>query len=285
MQQVKLVIVCRFNQARSIVVAAMLRKFFPDLQITTCGVEGEDGKPIPIISADLCESWGLKEYDRISRSLSALEECSSQDLILAADDWVYEQIRLHFPHLSTSNLLSYAADAQLAPMDPTGLDPRDFSEEIAKACVLSLRWLEDVLNLPSSDIEAHVFHSQKSLDEFMKNPTLHVSGVRTFIDTDFAYPDIHLWKRLFVNVLSFHPRLLHDVEVIRTHSDSPTLLVSRFELDVPSQLFMTVQWRQFLHSIASEKPIALICRNFAHGPRSVTGALLTMNAATTVLHA
>jgi protein-tyrosine-phosphatase len=277
----KIIIVCRFNQARSIAIAAMLRQLFPQLQIATCGIEGEDNK---LITADLCESWGLKEYDRVSRSLSFLEQANSEDFILAADDWVFDQVRRNFPHLSTMNLVTFADDHRLVPSDPTGMDPTDFSNEIAKACLLSMRWMNQILALPIPNIHAHIFNSQEGFNQFKQDPSRYAPGVQTFIDTEFAYPDLHSWNGSAIKAIAFHPRQLQVLTSSRSSEPEPRVFVSRFELDFPARFLLSIQWREFLYGISDAGPVALICKNFLAGPRSVISALQAINSVSTTFH-
>lgn len=69
----KVLVVCRYNQARSIVIGAMIRKLFPQIDVVTAGIEAPHGKGIPGSTEALCREWNLPQFDRISIAIEKLE--------------------------------------------------------------------------------------------------------------------------------------------------------------------------------------------------------------------
>ena len=62
----RVIVVCKYNQARSITAAAALRRFFPDLEIITAGIQANPLAPIPSSILEILDQWGITEYDERS---------------------------------------------------------------------------------------------------------------------------------------------------------------------------------------------------------------------------
>jgi protein-tyrosine-phosphatase len=86
----RVIVVCKYNQARSITAAAALRRFFPDLEIITAGIQANPLAPIPSSILEILDQWGVTEYDERSTPVVNLKNVNPSDLILCADTEVKE---------------------------------------------------------------------------------------------------------------------------------------------------------------------------------------------------
>lgn len=253
----KVLIVCRFNQARSILIGALLRKLFPELEVHTAGIEAPDGSPIPAVTSEICYRWQILDFDRLSKSIESFNYNEDWDAVLAADQLVFERLQNSPFALKVSNLLDFADFQESMPRDPTNLVLEDFATELAKAALLSARWAEKVLGYENSRISGILYSSPEGLLNYLEE----FKGLRDnvlLIDTEIQYPNFDLWKSLELPIELFNPRRLESInEKTYTFSGIGTL-VSQYEIDVPEMIYVSKSWRSFLLSQAKNKHVILV---------------------------
>ena len=81
----RIIVVCKYNQARSITAAAALRRFFPKLEILSAGIQANPLVSIPSSILQILDQWDLNEYDVRSTQLVNLPSLTHEDLVLCAD--------------------------------------------------------------------------------------------------------------------------------------------------------------------------------------------------------
>jgi protein-tyrosine-phosphatase len=281
MQPIEVLVVCRYNQARSIVVGALLRKLFPQLLVTTAGIEAPDGSSIPTISMDLCERWGLQSYDRVSKDLSRFSDTTSFKHILAADEFVYNHLKDTATEIPIGLLTSYSPDDLLVPIDPTGLDSIGFYREIAKASISATRWAADLLDLPHTAIQSLLFLTQNSLFKGVNDGDTLFANSSLLVDTEFSYPDPSVWKNAGIETVLFNPRDLDSIDLEKITSTDRCVLVSRFEVDLPERILLSLQWSELLSSLSRERKISLVSRLFGPRERQYLGILGVLHSQNT----
>ena len=118
----RIVTVCRMNQARSPFAQAVLERNFPEDQISSTGVTAIDGTPILDAVVEIAKNWRIPITQSVSKSLSkASADIQSADLIITAEDLQSDVIR----NLGYQGVLrSYeeiVEDKDFVPIDPVGL--------------------------------------------------------------------------------------------------------------------------------------------------------------------
>ena len=260
MQEVSVLVVCRHNQARSIVIGALLRELFPGRRVLTSGVDANTGARIPDSTSALCENWGLVEFDRTSSALEQFEDLDQDCKVLAADDAIRDSLIELLPQLKAQSLYDYCESKELRPIDPKYLDYDEFCLEIAKAIIPSLRWADEVLSLRRSPITSTLFQDEAHiLSEIgLRQLAMHQNSL--LIDTNLAFPNWQLWEKLGYEIIEFNPRHLANMDISSTFQrvKGTATLVSKYEVDFPERMFLSKSWRNFLYKVSEVRKVHLV---------------------------
>jgi protein-tyrosine-phosphatase len=90
----RIVTVCKMNQARSPFAQAVLERNFPDDEISSTGVTAFDGAQVLDLVVATAKNWGVPITQSASRSLSeATDDVMQADLIIAAENTHRDAIR------------------------------------------------------------------------------------------------------------------------------------------------------------------------------------------------
>lgn len=279
MQNINWAICCRFNQARSIVAAAMLRKHFPDIQVTSFGIEAIDRQPIPKSVAEIAQLWNLAEYDRTSKKFDNNWFRSNQCDILAADNFVKEVLTNTTYSTRISSMTEFETSDNLLPIDPTGLNRTDLAKELAKVLLVTMRWASKQLSNEARIISLYYSNGN---DHYIELELEKYPEDSVFIDVNFNNPlkfvttgEIELERFNLRDLASFN---------LRNETLKHVILSSKFETDSPESVFTSVEWRNFVMRIAGDRPTHLVSsfgsQEIAHSP---TPLLSLLNSDSTIL--
>ena len=75
-------VVCRHNQARSVMAAAALPRYFPNVEVASAGIAALEGQRIPQSILNLADAWGLEVQDVVSHALQ-----DAQERLLDVNHW------------------------------------------------------------------------------------------------------------------------------------------------------------------------------------------------------
>ena len=248
-------VVCRLNQARSIVASGALRQLFPDLEFFSSGIQAQSGKPIPQIITEIAHRWSVEEIDHFSMQFGEREEIRSGDLILAADSQIFEYLS-NFPLPGKLvDVSTYSLSEFLSPEDPVNMSFESTQFELAKMILASSRAVELNMDVNSgSQISALL-----SLDS--ENQLLHQLGKgdqkRIIIDMQLSIPDPIFWNSNGFKVIQFNHRQIDSGIVMNQEA---TVLVSRYEVENPIALLLSKKWRELLGSLSRQLPVTLVIR-------------------------
>lgn len=246
-------IYCRYNQARSIIAGAILREFFPEIQIVTGGTQANQGLEIPATVASIAHHWNLLKFDRESRQVDNHWIKESNPSILVADQLVEEVLKKVHKSQEFARLSDFAEDLRLVPIDPTGLNVEDLAIELAKVSILTMRWAARETKqkstigsyfLPEGDVRSLNF------EELAINPNL------ILVDTDLTIPNPRRWDT-FWNIHLIDVRKLDEFDE-RVLTKEPTVLLSKYEIDNPEKIYTSLEWRNFLLRLASVRETKLV---------------------------
>ena len=253
----KILFVCRYNQARSILAGALLRKLYPNVEVFTAGIEAQDGQPVPLITPQLCLNWSLPGIDRLSISIDKLltrHPATSFDHVVVADQLVKERIERSFAPGKVTSITDLADFPSISPVDPTGFDRSSFAAELAKVAILTIRWAEKFgLGEQRGNLNFFLFDEITNSLGYQKL-TAELDSLQ-LVDTDISRPDPSFWRSLGAKVILFDPRDLNTSADLVNGMQGFEVLVSRFEVDNPSQIYLSQPWREFLYRITKDRSV------------------------------
>jgi protein-tyrosine-phosphatase len=255
----KVLVVCRYNQARSILAGALIRKLLPELDVVTAGIQAQTGQPIPIVTAELCSWWGLNRFDRLSQSITDTDAATSIedfDSVLVADGYVKQEVLKFWPKAKLVDLSELAENDLFTPTDPTGFNQSDFSRELAKIAVLVSAWASKKGLLDIISAQAILASSNSSIDSLLDSGKLN--DVDFLIDTELERPSIDFWKSKGFEIQLFNPRQLIEFEVAGGSSSSTIVLASRFEIDNAEKYYLSDDWKQFIGKVSKVGKTCLV---------------------------
>ena len=173
-------IICRHNQARSVIAAASLSRFFPDLSVSSAGIEAVDGQRIPQTILNLADAWGLDVGDIISHSLQAVEKqlVASDFVVLAEDEFIPRAVDIGVAPHKILSMQDQRFEHALIPFDPIGQGSHVVSIEIAKAIMTTVQLL-------------------RAEEGFGRD--YPVQGIFTFDETDFREKFDQAWSQASAN--------------------------------------------------------------------------------------
>ena len=115
-------VICRHNQARSVMAAASLIRFFSDPSVSSAGIEAVEGRRIPQSILELAENWGLDLPDVLSHSLRAVERqlVKSDFVVVAEDEFIPRIIDIGIAPHRILSMQDQRFENSLIPFDPIG---------------------------------------------------------------------------------------------------------------------------------------------------------------------
>ena len=255
----RIVTVCRMNQARSPFAQAVLERNFPDDQISSTGVTAIQGTSILESVVDTAKNWGTPITQNSSRALiKAMDDLMAADLVITAENSHSDVIRnLGY----TGAMRSYEEileDQDFIPIDPGGLLPDAVSRELGKVGALTLRAALDAKGYPHAhDIHVVIPHGVSDLGVALANAQMaRIGEGAILIDTDLRAPlnneieDLGL-ERIFFDVDQMEVVDLPEItsQQILTHSR---------QIDFPERYFLSPAWREWIQRLADKSPVVLV---------------------------
>jgi protein-tyrosine-phosphatase len=255
----RIVTVCRMNQARSPFAQAVLERNFPDDQISSTGVTAIQGTSILESVLTTAKNWGVDITQSSSRALSkAMDDLMAADLVITAESSHSDVIRnLGYtgPMRSYEEILE---DKDFTPIDPGGLMPDAVSRELGKVGALTLRAALDAKGYPHThDIHVVIPHGVSDLGVALAHAQMaRISEGAILIDADLRAPlnneieDLGL-ERIFFDVDQMEVVDLPEItsQQILTHSR---------QIDFPERYFLSPAWREWIQRLADKSPVVIV---------------------------
>ncbi len=134
----KVSIVCRLNQARSLLSEHWLSRMYPKLEISSYGIEADSRIPIPKSVREIALRWGFDLTGAVSKNFNACprDEFSETLLIFAEEEFLQNFRSKKWASLESASFQALNLDKDLVAIDPIGLGKSDVTTleaEIAKA--------------------------------------------------------------------------------------------------------------------------------------------------------
>jgi protein-tyrosine-phosphatase len=265
----RVIVVCKYNQARSITAAAVLRRFFPDQTIITAGIQANPAHPIPSSILQILDQWGLDQYDHRSTPVVDLPDVSPADLILCADSEVrtvlIKQLAITNPTEYKIQILEeFAHSPHEIPVDPVAMGESDTKIQLARAIILAIRALRTDLQA-APPIALSSFPADKAEHLQMQKKLIYLieDNNGAIIDSGFSIPNPLLWQANSVGLNPFNPRNLANPS-----NNGPTILISKFEIDHTPRIFLSAGYLSWLTEIAQERSLYLLSQPASDLPAS-----------------
>ena len=273
-------IYCRYNQARSIIAAALLRQLYPECTIKSGGIEASHGAAIPASVSAIANAWSLTKFDRTSAEVDSDWMRDMNPEILVADELIRDRILEIIPNKKIRALAEFADHNALIPIDPTGLAIDDLALELSKVIILAVRWALELRN------STHRLTSHLILDEAgtnLKFASSRINSIDIAIDTNITRPVPQPWYG-DREVTYFNPRNLNSALVNEVAERRNIVLVSRFEIDECEKFYLSHAWHEFLLRLCVSRSVALISEQnqISQVPLAATYLALAHSTATSL---
>lgn len=256
----KIVTVCRMNQARSPLAEAVLKKNFPEHDFYSTGVTAISGTPLLKEVIKVANEWGLDNLKKQSESLIQIKEkLLNSDCVIVAENG-HAQIIRDFGYkgkiLSCESLLP---DYMFTPRDPEGMPIDKARRELGKVAGLSLRAVLNVLNLHSKNKILSVTPNGSS-DVPLALETAHLESIErgaVLLDADLRAP----LEKSDIENAGLSPVYFDIDEMLEFGIPSigmNQILVHCRELDAPEKLYLSSKWRKFLDKCTEETELVML---------------------------
>ena len=255
----RIVTVCRMNQARSPFAQAVLERNFPGDQISSTGIAAIQGTSILDSVLTTAKNWGVDITQSSSRALSkAMDDLLAADLVITAENSHSDVIR----NLGYAGLMrSYEEileDQDFIPEDPGGLLPDAVSRELGKVGALTLRAALDAKGYPHThDIHVVIPHGVSDLGIALAEAQMtRIAKGAILIDADLRAPLINEIEDLGLERIFFDVDQLEVVDL--PEITSTQILTHSRQLDFPERYFLSPAWREWIQSLADKTPVVIV---------------------------
>jgi len=255
----RIVTVCRMNQARSPFAQAVLERNFPDDQISSTGVTAIQGTSILDSVIDTAKNWGTPITQSSSRAISkAMDDLMAADLVITAENSHSDVIRnLGY----TGAMRSYEEileDQDFIPIDPGGLLPDAVSRELGKVGALTLRAALDAKGYPHAhDIHVVIPHGVSDLGVALANAQMaRIGEGAILIDADLRAPLNNEIEDLGLERIFFDVDQMEVVDLPEINSQQ--ILTHSRQIDFPERYFLSPAWREWIQRLADKTPVVLV---------------------------
>ena len=255
----RIVTVCRMNQARSPFAQAVLERNFPGDQISSTGVTAIQGTSILDSVVDTAKNWGTPITQSSSRALSkAMDDLMAADLVITAESSHSDVIRnLGY----TGAMRSYEEileDQDFIPIDPGGLLPDAVSRELGKVGALTLRAALDAKGYPHAhDIHVVIPHGVSDLGIALAEAQMtRIAEGAILIDADLRAPLINEIEDLGLERIFFDVDQMEVVDLPEITSQQ--ILTHSRQIDFPERYFLSPAWREWIQRLADKTPVVLV---------------------------
>ena len=255
----RIVTVCRMNQARSPFAQAVLERNFPDDQISSTGVTAIQGTSILESVVDTAKNWGTPITQSSSRALSkAMDDLMAADLVITAENSHCDVIRnLGY----TGAMRSYEdilEDKDFIPIDPGGLLPDAVSRELGKVGALTLRAALDAKGYPHThSIHVVIPHGVSDLGVALAHAQMaRITEGAILIDADLRAPLINEIEDMGLEKIFFDVDQMEVVDLPEITSQQ--ILTHSRQIDFPERYFLSPAWREWIQRLADKSPVVIV---------------------------
>lgn len=242
----KVLCVCKFNQARSIAMASAIKHFYPQVETQSAGTHCVSGEPVPILTLETLTDWGIEPIARVSTPLHKSIRNQEFDLILCADDSVRRDVTTSLGSSQrVMDITELTTRSELIPVDPARSGFEHFQDQLGKVIFLAIRAIRRLL-IPEGQRNYSLLQSGSVDSSRLKSAVLWaIDNSLIVIDTNWTRPNHEGWEKLSeelgIPINSYNPfslakdRRLHfgSININRIESDF-------YEREILSQTWMNL---------------------------------------------
>ena len=243
--------VCKMNQARSAFAEAVCRHFLSNLEINSAGVQAIQGAPFLHSVTSLSRKWGIAISEGGSKTLDLSLELLEAELIICAEAWMKADSRIDSVEGRVVSYEDFVPDSSFMPFDPERLTGRTLETELAKVAWVNLRALRDLWSdrffheiiavIPETE-----FHVDSAI-AYAKDRAHELGAV--IVDADLRSPNPSGFRRFGLSVGSFE-----DFKSMRKFN----VLSGLTEKAQPEAELLSLEWRDLLVEISTQQPLVLV---------------------------
>ena len=269
----RIVVICRLNAARSVLIAAALKRRFPQFRFASCGLEATTGNTLPRETLETAAIWGLELNNLFSVNIeSVFPPLDKHDKIIVVEDFMKNDRRLAF--INPQNIFTFS-DLNLQvtqiPRDPLGFDLAEFKLEIAKGVFFATRLIVQLIEPNYIDRNLQLILLNESDQDFVEN-TLNYCRVTqsNLIFLNFMVPTELFHESHFAaqSFLSFKDDgRFFEKNPIQVAIAKPIIYQAEFEIDYDARSVLGMEFRDSINSLATQNPLVLFCEFYSPIPR------------------
>lgn len=261
----RIVVVCRLNAARSVLISVAIKKFLPQYEVISCGVDALTGNAYPQVTLQTATDWGLTLTEDRSVNIKDLNGgLRHNDKIIVVEDYMKQS-----PYLASVDPLNVYSFSDLnlsefqLPLDPLGFDLQKFKVEIAKAvfCAVSLisKFFEPIREITNLRLWLAQEVSEITLENVIdycesSSSNLLIANFITVTDIPSEFQKI---TRKFLQVDkngSFSVK-----NQLNKNKGSLTIFQTQFESNYNSKLVFGAEFNESVKSLLCEGPLLVLC--------------------------
>jgi len=249
------------NQARSSFAHGVLTKTYPELDVSSCGVDAVDGLMYLPEVVKIAHRWGIDMNVGFSRKPSS-ESIESSDLIICAETWMLGAIETFKAKGKKLSYESVVPDSTFMPQDPEGLRGRFLEAELAKVAWINLQAVRLYISeIPLYPIIAVVPETEKMLDAALDlaiSECKRISG--QLIDADLRAP---IFRELESRNIITHQLMPEDRDFETGNGEIKdgaafSAYSGMRDYLTPEENLLEPMWAQFVTNIAQIRPVVLV---------------------------
>lgn len=256
----KIAIICRLNQARSIVGAAILRKLIPSATIISAGTHAVTGSEIPNQIQQILKKWGLNLLEEHSKSVKEFD-LQIFDYILVADSSIKNELVNQNVNCEIINLQDIGFDKALIPYDPLGMRNDLMEVELSKIALAVRKFVASVEGKESK------FEVISCIPRTVENEVKNISFVEAYssntnsviLDLNLRAPEASQWEKSGLRVHKLGRNFIPELKSM-ADLDFPEscVLSSMYEAAYPEATWLNPDLNQIITEISSKTTVLIV---------------------------
>lgn len=269
----RIVIICKLNAARSVLIAAALKRRFPQFKFTSCGVEATSGHELPRETLQTAATWGLELENLYSLNIENIfPPLDKNDKIIVVEDFMKNDRRLLL--IDPQNIYTFSnlkLKAIEIPRDPLGYGLTRFRLEIAKGVFFASRLIMELIEPDSIDTNLQLILSPEPTQDSIENVLRYCSVSQSnIIFLNFMTPTELFHKKIFAlqSFLGFgDDGRFFEKNPFSIGVAKPVVYQAEFEVDYSGRFVLRAEFIDSIRNLASQNPLVLLCEVASPVPR------------------
>jgi len=264
----RVVVLCRYNQARSIIAASILESLFPLVQFSSGGINAVDGDQIPESIIRIAEEWGIHlNSDRSKSLLAARSELSEANLVIIAETEFLNEIPIGY--LDGKQVLSMQDSrfsSRFIPLDPINASPSQIKSELAKTIMTSVQLVaQNGLRAYENEVSAYIPESV----ELLGTNSIHV----------WNYAKDKMGAKIR-KITKLNNCGSEDLVLSPLNSETPYVVTSQYEIDNVENFALSQNFQKIIKDLSRERELIILTGPLKAGNLSFVDPFLIASHAT-----